>query len=764
MQLRFFFLLLFIFFSLLVKAQHDEILLKEAEIQLRNNNTSATLSKAKLVFDRAASNSDSVLLSKSALLLGKAFLQTGSYLVALEYLFTSLKNSQQKITQKIEAWATIGDAYFMWGGYPKSIYYYKLADSACVSAPMKAGFHKNIGDCYVQMKQLNEALIYYSKAFELVKNDPEAKLRILKKISEVNFELHQYKYALKAEFEQLEIATITGKTKVKAAILNNIGYLYNHQSNLDSALFFFIKSKETCVEIGQKDSLYITLINIGAIYNMKNDFDLSVNALKEALALVDNDSNKEKEATVRNYMAVTFMDFRKYAEALKNNSRALELAKRSHSSELLSKSYFIRSKILSKNGKIREQKIYFELYRKIRDSLNVVEILQNRRKLIADSLILSKEGTIQQLLLSKEIDYLKLRQYELLADKKEKDLRLLSQQNDLQGMALQNEILLKDRTYRLWILANKELENEKKENEISFLQQKQSEQKIKNNLNTINITKLRFENVQKKLALEKSITRLKASNQTKILIVVFFLAVLFISFFSFRFYQLKQSENQNKLHLSNLEMQQRLLRSQMNPHFLFNSLHSIQGFINSNEQTKADRFLACYAQLIRNILENTSKAEVSLEKELKALCYYIELEQMRLNNSFAYEINANGIDLENILLPPMLIQPYVENAILHGLRHREKEGLLQLNFSINTEYIYCVIRDNGIGREASNFINLKKKKEHNSVAMNLTKERLDLLNMQESKQMKVEIIDLYMANKTVEGTEVKLKIAFNELL
>ncbi|MCZ2223895.1 MAG: histidine kinase [Chitinophagales bacterium] len=244
--------------------------------------------------------------------------------------------------------------------------------------------------------------------------------------------------------------------------------------------------------------------------------------------------------------------------------------------------------------------------------------------------------------------------------------------------------------------------------------------------------------------------------------------VIFITY-SWNRNKLKSIEAQNKARekeielklkdQENAELQLASLRSQMNPHFIFNSLNSIQKYIWENKQEDANEYLTKFAKLMRLILEHSSKKLITLEEELTALKLYLELEHRRCNNKFDYSLIVDdSIEKEKIIMPPLLIQPHVENAIWHGLLPKETRGKLQVNIKLlQAGIIECLVEDDGIGREASNKINEKKHHKHNSIAINIAKERLKVSNSL-GLIGKLEVIDLYNENKESKGTKVILQI------
>jgi len=216
----------------------------------------------------------------------------------------------------------------------------------------------------------------------------------------------------------------------------------------------------------------------------------------------------------------------------------------------------------------------------------------------------------------------------------------------------------------------------------------------------------------------------------------------------------KQIEEQKQRALAS-ELQ--ALRSQMNPHFIFNTLNSIQNFISKNESKDASIYLSKFAKLMRATLANTKRQRISLKDEIETLTLYLELEQLRLNNKFSYEILVDEtIDTQYEQIPSMLIQPYVENAIWHGISHKEGNGIIRIQFLPESEHLLkCVVEDNGIGRE--NAIKLKQNTTSPSFGMNITKERVELLNSLNGNQLSVKINDLKINNQPA-GTRVELYV------
>ncbi|HEV8083417.1 MAG TPA: histidine kinase, partial [Chitinophagaceae bacterium] len=208
------------------------------------------------------------------------------------------------------------------------------------------------------------------------------------------------------------------------------------------------------------------------------------------------------------------------------------------------------------------------------------------------------------------------------------------------------------------------------------------------------------------------------------------------------------------------ESQIQSLRAQMNPHFIFNSLNSIENFMMRNEKRKASDYMHKFALLIRTILESSRNELTTVLLDLEALKLYIDLEQMRFHNKFCYQENIDPDLLRgDYNVPSLLIQPYVENAIVHGMAHSDRTDLkLTVSASLEDDYIKYVIKDNGIGRSQAADYNKLNKLRHKSVGLKITEDRIHLYNQEHNAKGYVKISDLLDLNNKPSGTRVEVKI------
>jgi sensor histidine kinase YesM len=216
----------------------------------------------------------------------------------------------------------------------------------------------------------------------------------------------------------------------------------------------------------------------------------------------------------------------------------------------------------------------------------------------------------------------------------------------------------------------------------------------------------------------------------------------------------KKAEIRNQLTNSQLTA----LKAQMNPHFMYNTLNSIQDLVLQNDIKNSNYYLSRYSSLMRKILDTSESNEIELAEEADTLKLYLELEQLRFGSDFTFDIEIDStVDPHDTHMPSMIIQPFVENAIKHGLLHKKGRKTLSIRFNIEYNVLTCLITDNGIGRERSAEIKKRSPQHHRSFATRATEKRLSLINENREKKIILTITDLF-ENGIASGTEVLLQI------
>ena len=238
-----------------------------------------------------------------------------------------------------------------------------------------------------------------------------------------------------------------------------------------------------------------------------------------------------------------------------------------------------------------------------------------------------------------------------------------------------------------------------------------------------------------------------------------FVLIIAVGLLVIRQFRLNSKRKISEMNQRMSEITQANLRQQMNPHFIFNTLNSIQYYMYQHDKMATNTYLTKFSSLIRKILENSQHTSILIKDELEALQLYLELEKLRFKDKFSYEIDIDDeIDTLQHTIPTMLIQPYVENAICHGLINKEDSGELKISLSLENDYISCVIEDNGVGREAASEIRKNKEFNHNSLGTKITESRLNLVNALYGTSLKVIYSDLKDDAGEAIGTRVEIHI------
>jgi sensor histidine kinase YesM len=295
----------------------------------------------------------------------------------------------------------------------------------------------------------------------------------------------------------------------------------------------------------------------------------------------------------------------------------------------------------------------------------------------------------------------------------------------------------------------KELYGTENSNRI-FELQKENAEEISNNL----INKLKNE---KKLSELKS--KQNKTNNWLIGIISLLLIGGIISYFKNLRKKQKQKNETQKQQLSHelLQMEMTALRSRMNPHFLFNSLNSIKSFITQNEPRAASNYLSKFATLVRMILDHSKEKTISLNDELKAIQYYVAIEKMRLKNTFECKLAIDkSIQLDEILMPPSILQPFVENAIWHGFANSKEKGILSIRVFPKNNAVIIEIEDNGIGRKNAAKFSLKKEKRKSS-GTKIIENTVKVYKAEKLVDLSIETVDLHN-NGIAKGTKVIITI------
>ena len=478
----------------------------------------------------------------------------------------------------------------------------------------------------------------------------------------------------------------------EALVLNNIGIIYDELHQPDKALENYKKLLLVALELKNKESESMALGNIGSSYVAMKKYDSALYYFTRGLARAREVNNKRLVCNVLCTMGALYKETGKYKEAVEYSQESVQLADESGN-------LYVKAPALNNLA-------WAHFY------LGNYDQAEKYNKL---SLVVSKELNGVQW---------QSESWNALYANYEKQHKY--------GQALE--------AYKNYILLRDSVSGDEKRQDLARKE-------------------VQYQ-ADKKAAVLKAENEARISQQriTRNAIIAGSIILLLGGMISFVFYKRKrdavtrQNEAELKAEISETEM--KALRSQMNPHFIFNSLNSISDYISKNNTAVADEYLTKFAKLMRLVLENSDQKEVPLARDLNALELYMQLEALRMKNKFSYKIIVDEtIDPENTLVPPLILQPFVENSIWHGLAKKEGPGKIIVSIKKEDSMINCIVEDNGIGRRQTGDVTaLKDNTGRRSLGMKITKERIDILNKVKKASAMVQLTDL------AQGTRVEVRL------
>jgi LytS/YehU family sensor histidine kinase len=298
------------------------------------------------------------------------------------------------------------------------------------------------------------------------------------------------------------------------------------------------------------------------------------------------------------------------------------------------------------------------------------------------------------------------------------------------------------RNHLLEVQWQEKIRNDESKKQFAMLQSKYEEEQYQNK-----ITLLQQENQFRELKLNQ--TRNFNIGLVSLLAIIILMAILFIR------------QNKIKTKHQTEVIKHKLLRSQLNPHFVFNSIASIQDFIWKKEPSEADQYLTSFAKLMRHVMENSRVDYVPLKREIETIENYLKLQHFRFPDVFDYHLEVDPeIDIENMAIPPMLAQPFIENSIEHGMKHKKSKGNIHVGIILNNSSVLMHVVDDGIGRKLASEIERKQSRDHQSLSTIITHERINMLNKKLKKKIVFKINDLKNELDEPTGTSVSFEIPY----
>ncbi|WP_052466982.1 tetratricopeptide repeat-containing sensor histidine kinase [Psychroserpens damuponensis] len=560
--------------------------------------------------------------------------------------------------------------------------------------------------------------------------------------------------------------------------LNALGVIYRNISHYEASIATHKKANALAVENDNLEFKIISLNNIGVVYRrmdlVKPALDFHTKALDFARS-VENPSQTiaYNIAVSQNSIGNIYLILEQYELALKQFEKSLEIEKALSNRLGLAINYqnigYAYESQGDLNNALRNYKLSLEFNEQINSNLGRVicynsigQVYIKQKKYIDAKIIIEK--ALQKALKINDQFYIAASYINLGWVQKEMGKLIASEDNLKKGLEVAKQFNL-----NLSIVeADKhlsELYDKTNNYEAALNHYKESvavEKTINNdrNLRYVNDVIIQFENEAKNneikaLATENQVWKTKLERNKKVfwysmLVLAIIVGVLVA------LYRTRQLSQEKQI----LTLEQDMLRSQMNPHFIFNSLNSIKLYIINNEKENAVYYLNKFSKLIRKILVASSEKENSLEDELDTMRLYMNIENIRFSNEIDFDIHVDdNINTANIKLPSLVLQPFLENALWHGLSSKKEDKKIKLHvYRTEDEFVMISIKDNGIGRVQSEKINKDKLIKRKSVGIAITKARLANFSKDYTHDYHIDIEDLYDDNKIAIGTNVIVKI------
>ena len=537
-----------------------------------------------------------------------------------------------------------------------------------------------------------------------------------------------------------------------AYVFTDLGYVYNNLGNNQLAIRYNLQALPLFEKIQDLEGLERTLFALGRIFDNQKDFKTSHTYYLKCLEIDRKTKNKERLGLVLTSLAATNFALKNFQKALSYNNEAFELSNHMHNEDFIAAAHKNYGDIYFEKNEIEKAKSHYlkaeSIFKKIQSDIHLSKVQIKLATIFfhQNQLPKAKDYGLKAFELSKKT--------KLPSDQKNAAAilsQIFSNENDFQKAykykSISSDIgekIYYDESKEIALKATYQYETEKKEAAIKALNQKNR------------ITELES----------------KKKTTTLYLVILFFTGIITTSYVLFSRYKEKKKNEilQNQLTETEkllaaekkvTESELKALKSQMNPHFIFNALNSIQMQFMYGDKIIANEQLSNFTYLTRQILEVSGKKNIPISDEIELVTKYLELEKMRFQKDFTYLITVSeNIDPDFHKIPPMLLQPLVENSIKHGLLHQKGNKKVSVHFDIDQEetYLICTVIDNGIGREKSAEIKAKNYATHNSFSTQAIEQRLELLNKKLQLPKLITYTDVVNENHEIIGTQVVINI------
>ncbi|MDR6919782.1 MULTISPECIES: tetratricopeptide repeat protein [Chryseobacterium] len=557
-------------------------------------------------------------------------------------------------------------------------------------------------------------------------------------------------------------------TKYLAAYYSNLGGQYTVKRDAVKTVFYLDKSMALFKSVGAYYEMNYVLVGKGIFYSQINDKEKAIQCLFTALKYFEKDpeENEDGISYVNNTLATLYGDQEIYDKAIAYSKKTIDYI--NSKKKLAGEDEYRLSEAMINCG------TYYLSSKRYEEALNYFNKALAYFKKVSNvpysSICLSKiaqvkmeqgkypeaETFLKQALENNDDELSKANAYINLGDLYYRQKDFIKSESFLsEGFLLGKKIKnlqLQENASDLLLKVLKKNNNFKKALEIYEFQAKLNDSsKTEASKNALAQQQLKYSYEKKELNLKLEAEKKEATKNNWLIALSGTLLLMVLGGY---FYYRNNRQKQKITVLERDRIKQKLLLSQMNPHFIFNSIDNIQSLIINQKETVAVSYLDSFSKLTRQILENSNENYISLKEEVDMIENYLSIQQLLYKDKFDFRINVEKIsDTESFFIPPMLAQPFIENSIKHGMRNKDEKGMIEIVFSLNHEKLFFEITDNGLG-----FNDEKKQPGHKSMAMRITRERL--LNYTQNKNFEIISENRVDSEGKLKGAKVMFKIPY----
>lgn len=604
--------------------------------------------------------------------------------------------------------------------------------NSCQSSDFAFRATMGLGDVYAGLGLVDSALVLYKKAHVRANTLASIKRKVVSRYKVARMFLLKNQLDSAEKYNLLNIkflqTGISGKPWVDdflARSFGNMGIISGLKEDYGRAVEFYLQTIRIFEKNDNQLGQAYTYNNIGSVYLNLGDYESSLSYLRKSLEIERGIGFTPGVSETFSNIGGVYFQLDEYDSALWYFRRALQYGLKNRGASNLGTCYLNLGSCFSEMNDYDSSLYYNQKaldFKEASGEFSSVSIIYNNMADIASDLKnpdMAEKYALKGLEYGRESPQNRSLAYRMLATIKNNKKEFKQAYNYLRKYALLNDSIIRDQNKQHIDQLLVEYETNKKEQEIINL----------SNENRINT-----------LELERGETRFYLMITIVIILVLSAIAMI-------------QMVNQKRLReqQKNISLEQKLLRTQMNPHFIFNSLRSIQSFVMKKETLEAANYLADFSKLMRSILEHSRQEFISLESEMNVLKTYLDLQKLRFQEKFDYSIVIDEeIDMENAMIPPMLTQPFVENAVEHAFNGVDYKGEISIRLERKSDRLKLEIEDNGIGIDRVLEVGTVPSNNRTSLAIQITKERLESIRLK--NKISFDLIDL--ARNDLKGTLV----------